>query len=301
MINIIDLNFLGNPETIAAYLIPTSEGPVLIETGPYSTFGNLKKGVEALGYALEDIKHVLITHIHLDHAGAAWAMAELGATVYLHPFGYKHMHDPSKLVQSARRIYKEDMDRLWSDIKGIPEDKLCVVEHEETLTFGDTQIQAWYTPGHAVHHIAWQIGEELIAGDVAGVKIGEGPVVPPCPPPDINVENWKASIELLRKRSLKSIYLSHFGKISHINDHLDALENILDDWANWMYPHYQAQTPQEELVPLFQQYVEDQLKKSGVSGLDLKKYDNANPAWMSVTGLMRYWRKKEEKEKSVQK
>jgi glyoxylase-like metal-dependent hydrolase (beta-lactamase superfamily II) len=300
MINVIDLNFLGNPETIAAYLVPTSEGPVLIETGPYSTFSNLKNGVKALGYDLSDIKHVLITHIHLDHAGAAWAMAELGATVYLHPFGFKHMHDPSKLVQSARRIYKEDMDRLWSDIKGIPEDQLRVVQHEEVLTFGNTRIQAWYTPGHAVHHIAWQIGEELIAGDVAGVKIGKGPVVPPCPPPDINVEDWKASVDLLRKLSLKKLYLSHFGAISDINNHLDELEKILSSWANWMYPHYKAQMPAEELVPLFNHYVENQLKEKGVSGLELTKYDNANPPWMSVAGLMRYWRKKEEREKSIQ-
>ncbi len=301
MINVIDLNFLGSPETIAAYLIPTSAGPVLIETGPYSTFPYLKKGVEDLGYSLSDIKHVLITHIHLDHAGAAWAMAELGATVYLHPFGYKHMHDPSKLVESARRIYKEEMDRLWSDIKGIPEDKLRIVAHEEVLTFGDTNIQAWYTPGHAVHHIAWQIGDELIAGDVAGVKIGTGPVVPPCPPPDINIEDWKASISLLQSLSLKKVYLSHFGEISKVEDHWLELEKVLTDWAAWMYPHYKNQTPYAELVPLFQQYVKGQLEAAGVTGLHLTKYDHANPVWMSVTGLLRYWKKKEEREKSIQK
>lgn len=300
MINVIDLNFLGTPETIAAYLIPTSEGPVLIETGPYSTFPFLKKGIEELGYSLEDIRHVLITHIHLDHAGAAWAMAERGATVYLHPFGYKHMHDPGKLVESARRIYREEMDRLWGDIKGIAENKLRVVEHEETLRFGDIQIKAWYTPGHAVHHIAWQIGEELIAGDVAGVKIGRGPVVPPCPPPDIHIEDWKASIDLLRQLSLKKIYLSHFGVINTVDEHLNDLESILTDWANWMYPHFKAQTPNKELFPLFQKYVEDQLEANGVSGMELTKYDNANPPWMSVTGLMRYWKKKEERKKSIQ-
>lgn len=300
MVKVIDLNFLGNPETIAAYLVPTVEGPVLIETGPYSTFPNLKKGIEQLGYELEDIKHVLITHIHLDHAGAAWAMAERGATVYLHPFGYKHMNDPSKLLESARRIYQEEMDRLWGEIKGVAEDKLRVVEDKEQLSFGDIHIQAWFTPGHAVHHIAWQVGDELIAGDVAGVKIGRGPVVPPCPPPDIHIEDWKRSIALLRKLSLKKIYLSHFGAISEIEQHLDALEHILDDWANWIYPHYKTQTPQSELVPLFQKYVTKQLTTSGVSGLELTKYDNANPVWMSVTGLMRYWKKKEEREKSIQ-
>lgn len=297
MIHQIDLHFLGQPNTIAAYLAPTSEGPVLIETGPYSTFDHLKKGVENLGYQLEGIKNVLITHIHLDHAGAAWAMAEKGAKIYLHPFGYKHMHDPSRLVESARRIYQEEMDRLWSTIKGISENRLQTVEHGETLQFGDTAIKAWHTPGHAVHHIAWQIGDELIAGDVAGVKIDQGPVAPPCPPPDINIEDWKDSINLLRSLNLKKIYLSHFGAIEAIDDQLNALEEGLDEWSQWMYPHYKEQTPLGHVAPMFQEFVKKQLNEKGVSGAQLTQYENANPAWMSVAGLMRYWRKREEKKK----
>ncbi len=296
MIHTLDLHFLGHPETIAAYLVETTEGPVLIETGPYSTFEHLEREVDAKGYKLEDIRHVLITHIHLDHAGAAWAMAEREATIYLHPFGYKHMHDPSKLVASARRIYQDQMDRLWSDIKGIPENRLQTVQHAEVLSFGDTEIKAWHTPGHAVHHIAWQIGSALIAGDVAGVKIGDGPVVPPCPPPDINIEDWKESLALIRSLNLDTIYISHFGEISKIEEQLQELEKGLDDWSAWMYPHYKAQTSQVEIVPLFKEYVDGQLKERGVDGLHLVQYENANPKWMSVAGLMRYWRKKEEKE-----
>ncbi len=293
MIHTIDLKFLDLEQTIGSFLIPSSTGPVLIETGPYSTFKHLKSGIEKLGYRLEDIKHVLITHIHLDHAGAAWAMAERGAQVYLHPFGYKHMNDPSKLVQSAKRIYQEEMDRLWSDIKAIPAQRLNTVEHEEILDFGDIQIQAWHSPGHAVHHIAWQVGEDLIAGDVAGVKIGDGPVVPPCPPPDIHIENWKKSIQLLRTLPLKRLHLSHFGVIENIEEHLDQLEEVLEDWSQWIFPHYQAQTPLDQIVPLFEKYTTDQLISKKVTGIHLKQYDYANPAWMSVAGLMRYWKKRE--------
>ncbi len=300
-IHTLDLHFLGHPETIAAYLIETSEGPVLFETGPYSTFEYLEQEVYSKGYKLEEIKHVLITHIHLDHAGAAWAMAERGATIYLHPFGYPHMHDPTKLVASAKRIYQDQMDRLWSDIRGIPEENLKTVKHGEVLTFGDAEVTAWYTPGHAVHHIAWQIGDAVVAGDVAGVRIGNGPVVPPCPPPDINIEDWKASIALIRSLKPGSVFISHFGQIGNVEAQLKALEKGLDDWSAWMYPYYKAQTPQEEVVPLFKKYVEEQLKAKGVDGLQLVQYENANPKWMSVAGLMRYWRKKEEKKGSAEK
>ncbi|HKK80460.1 MAG TPA: MBL fold metallo-hydrolase, partial [Phaeodactylibacter sp.] len=108
MIKTLDLKFLGKPDTIASFLVETSEGPILFETGPYSTFDNLKAEVERHGHQLADIKHVFVTHIHLDHAGAAWALAELGADIYLHPVGQGHMHDPSKLVASATRIYGDD-------------------------------------------------------------------------------------------------------------------------------------------------------------------------------------------------
>ena len=294
MIHTIDLKFLDLPQTIAAFLVPTSAGPVLLETGPYSTFQHLKSGIKRLGYSIEEIKHVLITHIHLDHAGAAWALAEQGASIHLHPFGYRHMNDPSKLVQSAKRIYQEDMDRLWSDIKSIPANQLNTVENAEILDFGDTKIQAWHTPGHAVHHIVWQIGENLIAGDVAGVKIGTGPVVPPCPPPDINLEDWKESIQFIRTLGIKRIYLSHFGLIEDVNLHLDQLEEILEDWAQWIYPHYKSQTPTEKVVSLFQEYTNKQLRSNKVAGIHLTQYEYANPAWMSVAGLMRYWKKREQ-------
>lgn len=295
MIHTLDLRFLDLPDTIAAFLVETSAGPVLIETGPYSTFVSLEKAVKAKGYALGDIRHVFITHIHLDHAGASWAMAELGATIYLHPFGKGHMNDPSKLLASATRIYGEEgMERLWSTVKPIPADQLRTVEHQEVITIGDTPIKAWHTPGHAVHHIAWQIGEELFSGDVAGVKIEGGPVMPPCPPPDINIEHWQESLRLLRSLHLSKIYLTHFGLVpaERIHPHLDELEAGLLRWASWMRPHYEQGKSAEEITPLFQAFVKKELAAAGVTEDQYALYENANPAWMSVAGLLRYWRKK---------
>jgi len=295
MIKVIDLHFLGYPHTIAAYLMESSDGPILFETGPHSTFEHLKAGLERHGYQLADLKHVFITHIHLDHAGAAWALAEHGADVYLHPFGQRHMNDPSKLISSATRIYGDDMDRLWGTLKGIPADQLRVVKHEEIITIGDKEIKAWHTPGHAVHHIAWQINDQLIAGDVAGVRIGKGPVVPPCPPPDINIEDWQDSLNLIRLINPHKIYLSHYGPVekAKISEHLDKLESRLLDWANWIKPHYEGGTKPEGVVPVFQEYVRNQLKAEGLSEEEITIYENANPSGMSVAGLMRYWRKKE--------
>ena len=150
--NIIDLKFLGLERAIAVFLVETSIGPILIETGPHSSLPKLKSGLSKLGYELKDIKHVLLTHIHLDHAGAAWAFAEQGAKIHLHPRGYRHLNEPSKLLESARRIYKDQMDSLWGSIKPIPEDNLLTVEDGEVLTFGDVSIKAMHTPGHAQHH-----------------------------------------------------------------------------------------------------------------------------------------------------
>ena len=230
----------------------------------------------------------------MDHAGAAWAFAEQGATIYLHPFGKKHMADPSKLLISAKRIYKERMFELWGDLKPIAETQLKVVEHAAIHKIGGVSIQAWHTPGHAVHHIAWQIGKQLIAGDVAGVSIEGGMVVPPCPPPDINIEDWLASIKLIRGLDIEAIYLTHFGKITAINEHLDALEHILWDWANWIKPYWEDKADPKKVTPLFMKYTADQLRSSGANELQVQQYEAANPSWMSVAGLMRYWRKKEE-------
>lgn len=294
MIKVLDLQFLGKLDTIAAFLVESDEGPLLFETGPYSTFPYLEKEVAKQGYRLSDIKHVFLTHIHLDHAGAAWALAELGATIYVHPLGQAHLHDPSKLLQSATRIYGDEMDRLWGTLKGIPQAQLRTVDHEALIDIGGVEVKAWHTPGHAVHHIAWQVGVELIAGDVAGVKISGGPAAPPCPPPDIDVEAWQRSLSLLRGLPLSAMYLTHFGRIigPDIILHLDELERELLAWSDWMRPHYEQGSRAEDITPDFQAFVQGRLKDRGVSGELLELYENANPSWMSVAGLLRYWRKR---------
>jgi glyoxylase-like metal-dependent hydrolase (beta-lactamase superfamily II) len=292
MYHILDLTFLGQEETIAAFLVETSAGLVLIESGPHSTFPILTKALAAKGFAPSDIQHVFLTHIHFDHAGAAWCFAEQGATIYVHPAGAKHLASPEKLYGSAKMIYGDMMESLWGSMNPIPETQIYSPSQGEKIMIGDTVFQAWYTPGHAVHHIAWQVGDTLFAGDVAGVKIKGGVVVPPCPPPDINVEDWQSSIALMKSLTIKELVLTHFGAESNPHEHLDALETMLLAWANWIKPHYLAGKKAEEIIPAFELYVAQLLKENGVLELDIPKYAGANPAFMSVAGLMRYWHKK---------
>ncbi|MBS7332128.1 MAG: MBL fold metallo-hydrolase [Weeksellaceae bacterium] len=293
-IHTIDLNFQQEDHSIAAYLIETAQGPILIETGPMSTFDTLQKGIENLGFQLSDIENVLVTHIHFDHAGAAWKFAEHGATIFVHPIGVPHLHHPEKLWNSAAQIYGDDMNRLWGEMKPIPEDQLVGVADGNKIEFGDVVIDVLYTPGHAVHHNAYQIDDVIFTGDVAGVRIGKGPVVPPCPPPDINIKLWKESIEKIKSKNPSALYLTHFDRQENPIELLNDLELILDDWANYIKPFYDDQVPADTIVPLFMNYTKNQFKEKGLSDEEIQTYEYANPSWMSVNGLLRYWKLKEQ-------
>ncbi len=297
-IHTLDLEFLGLEHAIAVFIVETAAGPVMVECGPASTLPHLTAILQENGWKMGDIQHVFLSHIHFDHAGAAWAFAENGAMIYVHPVGLPHLAAPEKLYNSARMIYGGDMDRLWGPMNPIPEKQLYAPQHGEAVESGGVRFRAWYTPGHATHHIAWEVqgaaGSEgaVFTGDVAGVKIGNGPVMPPCPPPDINVEDWQESIRLLKALPAERLFLTHFGAVLNKIPHLEALENRLLSWANWMKPYFEQQTPAETIVPLFQAFVQEQLVAEGVSEADLPRYEAANPAFMSVAGLLRYWKKR---------
>lgn len=295
MIHTLDLHFQDAEKAIGSFLVETSEGPVLVESGPHSTFPDLEEALRQKGLSTKDIRHVFLTHIHFDHAGAAWAFARQGAKIYVHPLGYKHLAQPEKLYNSARRIYGDEMDTLWGAMEPIDETRLEAIEDQREIQVGNTTFKALHTPGHATHHIAWQVGDTIFTGDVAGVKIEDGPVVPPCPPPDINIEDWQKSLNLLRQSGAKQLYLTHFDVVTNVAEHLDQLEENLLHWANWMKPHFEAGTDPKEVTPAFQEFARKQLEDAGVSAEGQNRYEKANPAWMSVAGLLRYWKKRTEK------
>lgn len=293
-IQIIDLNFLDTKQSIGSFLIPTAKGPVLIESGPETTFSVLKSGIEKAGYKIEDIHAVLLTHIHFDHAGAAWKFAKNGTKIYVHQVGLPHLANPEKLWNSAAQIYGDDMNRLWGKMEPIPEDLLIAANDGDVINFGNVQFKVIYTPGHAVHHNTYQLNDVIFTGDVAGCKIANGPVVPPCPPPDIDLGLWKKSIQKLKDANPSALYLTHFARQEHPVQLLEELEIELDNWANFIKPFFDAGTPADEIVPQFMQFTSQAFKAKGLTDTEIQIYEYANPSWMSVNGLLRYWKLKQQ-------
>jgi len=288
----LDLHF-KTAGTVAAFLVRTAEGPVLVETGPESLYGNLEAAVRAQGFVMEDIQHVFVTHIHLDHAGSAWRLARHGAKVYVHPRGAAHLSEPSKLMDSARRIYKDDMDRLWGRMEAIPGDQVVALEDGQTVRVGSELIQALHTPGHANHHITYRLGDGLFTGDVGGIRIGDGPTIPPLPPPDIDLEAWAGSLERMRAANAHHIYATHFGIKHDAAAHFDSLEENLLRIAGWVRERMVTGATEEAMVPPFQAFMHNLLAGYDLTERAIEEYEIADPAFMSVYGLARYWRKKE--------
>ena len=281
------------PGTVAAFLVRTPAGPVLVETGPESLYGNLEAAVNAQGFAMTDIRHVFVTHIHLDHAGSAWRLARHGAKVYVHPRGAAHLVDPTKLMDSARRIYKDDMDPLWGRMDAIPADQVVALGDGECVDLGGLAMEALHTPGHAVHHITYRLEDGLFTGDVGGIRIGNGPTIPPLPPPDIDLGTWADSIARMRATGARFIYPTHFGIKDDAAAHFDSLEENLHRIATWVKDRLATGEDEAAMVPPFQAFMQDLLAGYGLSEQAIREYEIADPAFMSVYGLARYWRKKE--------
>ena len=235
----IDLQFQGQPDAVAAYLLADGDDLLLIETGPGSTLGALEAGISAAGFSLEQLTGVVVTHIHLDHAGAAGAVLARAprARLYVHPRGAPHLIDPSKLVASATRIYGADMDRLWGAFEAVPADRVVVLGDGDAVRCGRRTLTALYTPGHAVHHVALHEGErgDVYVGDVAGVRVGAVPVVrPPTPPPDIDLPAWRTSLARIRALAPQRLLLTHFGAFADVAWHLDDCLSRLYAWTSYV-------------------------------------------------------------------
>lgn len=287
---VLDLRFQGLPGVIGAFLLPTAEGWVLVESGPHSCWDALVRELAERGLKPRDIRHVLLTHIHLDHAGAAWALAAEGAQVHVHPFGRDHLADPSRLMASAQRIYGEEMDALWGEMHPVSPSLLHSIDDQDVLDIGGVTFKAHHTPGHASHHIAWQTGDILFTGDVAGIRIGSGVVAPPCPPPEFDPELWAQSLARMRSLDVRELVLTHFGPVQDIGHHFLQLEEGLSSWMNFFRDQPDTAEP-EDLVPAFTDFIEHSFYPPSMDAASRKQYAFANPPWMSVAGILRYLRK----------
>ncbi len=291
-IHVFDTRQLGRPGIIASTAVETSEGLVLFDTGPESTFPNVSQQLVEAGFAAKDVRHVFLSHIHFDHAGAAWRFAELGATVYVHPRGAPHLIDPSRLIDSATRIYGGEMEKLWGRFAPIPEQRVRVMQDMELARVGSLEVRAIATPGHASHHNVYQWEDNVFGGDVAGVRLGGGPPVPPFVPPELHIESWQESISKIRALKANKLYLPHFGLVEGpVSAHLDALSERIDRWAAWFRDRIRRGQDDQQLNSAFSEQVGQELKTEGASAGEIQDYECADPSFMAVGAAVRYWQK----------
>ena len=239
IVHTIDLRFQGTPGIIAAYLLQSGQNLALIETGPGSCHGALVEGIQALGLSPSAIKHVFLTHIHLDHAGGAGWWAQQGAQVYVHGKGAPHVIDPAKLIDSATRIYGDKMDSLWGPILPAPADRVTVLQDGDIVQVGDIAITAWDTPGHARHHLAFIVDDLCFTGDVAGVRLaGSDYLSVAAAPPQFEPSPYVSSVERLLAASFRKLYLAHFGEVDSPSEHLQhykqRIVEVTANISNWM-------------------------------------------------------------------
>lgn len=233
---LLDTLFQGEPGVIASYLLTGPAGLALVDVGSAATIDQLLASIRATGHQPEEIEHILLTHIHLDHAGATGALLRHApnARVYVHHIGAPHMVNPEKLIVSASRIYGDKMQALWGEMLPVPEDRIVLLDEGVEAQVGERTLTALYTPGHAIHHVVFHdpAHAAIFSGDVAGVRLEDIDYVrPPTPPPDLNLEDWSASIERLRALKPETLYLPHFGPTVASDRHFTELHDRLYAWG----------------------------------------------------------------------
>ena len=293
----LDLKFRGLTGAIASYLIPHSSGAVLVECGPGSTIPGLTAGLAAHGYKPADITDVLLTHIHLDHAGASGWMARQGARIHVHPKGAPHLENPEKLLASAKRIYGDQMEELWGEFLPVPSSSLDVLADGQVIEIGELRFKAYDTPGHANHHIAYGFGDLLFSGDIGGVRLGGTHqsgfrhIELPMPPPEFHLETWRSSVHRLQEEGFRRIAPIHFGIYPDASWHLTKVERGLDEIECWMEKTMPADPPIEKLREQLIAWSRQRALDDGVSAKELPTFEAANPVFMSADGIARYWKK----------
>jgi glyoxylase-like metal-dependent hydrolase (beta-lactamase superfamily II) len=235
-ITTLDNLWMGRPRSIAAALLESESHRAIIDPGPGSTLETLHQQLQARGLSVRDLDAILLTHIHLDHAGASGALIRENPrlAVYVHKNGAPHMADPSKLLASALRLWPNELQLLFGEMLPVPAENLRILEGGETLTLGSRKLEVVYTPGHASHHVSYFDREEGVAfvGDTAGVRIeGHAYAMPATPPPDIDLEIWDSSFAAILERKPARLFLTHFGFSENPAEHILLFRESLHHWA----------------------------------------------------------------------
>lgn len=268
----LDLLHGGAPRTIGVYLLETEDGLALFDCGPSSCLPALDAALAERALALDDVRHLLLSHIHLDHAGAAGSLVRRhpALTVHVSEVGAPHLVDPSRLERSARRLYGDTFDALWGELAPVPQENVRVAGGRVV------GLECFPAPGHASHHVCYFDGTTLYAGDAAGVRIQPATtVLPPTPPPDVDLEAWERTLQEIERRAPERLALIHFGIATDVERHLGELRERLAAWAE----RVERGATEEEFVAAAQADL----------GADAEEYDRAMPFWQSYAGLARYW------------
>ena len=294
-IDVLDLNFQGIPNLIAAYLIKGPTGYALVETGPMTTLPTLLDNLANRGLKPADIRHVLVTHIHLDHAGAAGWWARQGAQIYVHSIGQPHLIDPSRLLESVRRIYGDKLESLWGEVIPAPADCVTPVEDGMAIEAAGLTFRAMNTPGHAWHHHTYCLGEIAFCGDAAGVCLNNSPWVSfPSPPPEFNLEAWRQTLDRLQAESFAAIYLTHFGRVDHVQQHLDQVQTMLEEMSEFVRVRLEAGMGRNQLIKEYIGHVAQAAEAHGLTEEGWRQYESVIPTFMSVDGIIRYWQRRQQ-------
>ena len=294
----VDLHHQDSPTIIGVGVLELQEGGIaLVDPGPEARLHTLREGLAGLGHGLDDVRAILLTHIHLDHATAAGAIVRDApyAVVYVHAVGAPHMADPSRLLASAGRIYGDAMATLWGEFLPVPRESIRVVDEGDAVAPGGRRFEVAYVPGHAKHHVAYCEAATGTAwvGDVGGIRIRGGPAIPVTPPPDIDVGLWKASMDRVMAWRPERIVATHFGPYSDIDAHFAELAGELDAWALRVRDSLGDGrfANDRDRATAFADWVSERIGgKVSADHTDL--YGTASGFFDSWWGLARYWRKR---------
>jgi len=290
----VDLEWNGLAGQVAAYLVQDGGALAVVETGPTSTLPALLGAVRALGRAPEEIAQVLVTHVHLDHAGGAGALLRHAprATLYAHPRGAPHLLDPSRLLASATRLYGAHMDRLWGEVAPVPAGRLVALEDGARVEIGGRELVAVDTPGHAVHHHAFHdpAAGLVFTGDVGGIRLnGARYVSAPTPPPDIDLGAWLRSLGRLRALEPRRLLPTHFGGVADPAWHLDDLEARLKAWGAWTEARIRDGMRGTALAEAMREQAGADILAATGRSETANAYEAAVPYPMMAAGLERWW------------
>ena len=292
----LDLNFSGVKGVIGSVILHGPVGAAIIDPGPSSTLPALRAGLERAGIGLADVRAILLTHIHLDHAGATGTLVRENPAmrVCVHDKGAPHMVDPAKLMASATRLWGDEMDRLWGEMRPVPAEALVTLRGGERIGAGGRDLDVAYTPGHASHHVSYFSADTGIAfvGDTAGVRLPTGRVVlPPTPPPDIDLEAWRDSIARIHVWRPETLFVTHFGPYAPVAAHLTEFADHLDLTSGLVKASLARPGTDEDREAWFADEVRRDLRRR-MTESDAQAYEVAGRFDLSWRGLARYWRKK---------